>query len=93
MKPETVKLLPEKLVTYKVFGEPGGAHYSHYDLVGGRLVNFVFLNNFWENKITAFILLTYIITASIILSLFEMQALDQVYPCIIEFLSCYDSTP
>ncbi|KAI4347216.1 hypothetical protein L6164_008048 [Bauhinia variegata] len=34
---ETVKLIPENLVTYKVFGEPGGPHYAHYDLVGGRL--------------------------------------------------------
>ncbi|KAJ0038509.1 hypothetical protein Pint_22081 [Pistacia integerrima] len=54
---ETVKLLPKNLVTYKVFGEPGGAHYAHYDLVGGRL------------------------------------AVEQVYPCIVEFLSHYDSTP
>ncbi|KHN06698.1 hypothetical protein glysoja_021244 [Glycine soja] len=35
---ETVKLIPEHLVTYKVFGEPEGSHYAHYDLVGGRLV-------------------------------------------------------
>ncbi|KAK9074518.1 hypothetical protein SSX86_007116 [Deinandra increscens subsp. villosa] len=34
---ETVKLIPENLVTYKVFGEPDGPHYAHYDLVGGRL--------------------------------------------------------
>ncbi|KAL2321157.1 hypothetical protein Fmac_030126 [Flemingia macrophylla] len=34
---ETVKLIPKELVTYKVFGEPGGPHYAHYDLVGGRL--------------------------------------------------------
>ncbi|XP_027923804.1 uncharacterized protein LOC114181530 [Vigna unguiculata] len=34
---ETVKLIPEGLVTYKVFGELGGPHYAHYDLVGGRL--------------------------------------------------------
>ncbi|KAK7280424.1 hypothetical protein RJT34_25488 [Clitoria ternatea] len=51
---ETVKLIPEHLVTYKVFGEPGGPHYAHYDLVGGR------------------------------------RAVEQVYPCIIEFLSCHD---
>lgn len=51
---ETVKLIPEHLVTYKVFGEPGGPHYAHYDLVGGRL------------------------------------AVEQVYPCIIEFLSNHD---
>ncbi|XP_020205277.1 uncharacterized protein LOC109790512 isoform X2 [Cajanus cajan] len=51
---ETAKLIPEHLVTYKVFGEPGGPHYAHYDLVGGRL------------------------------------AVEQVYPCIIEFLSCHD---
>lgn len=35
---ETAKLIPEHLVTYKCFGEPGGPHYAHYDLVGGRLV-------------------------------------------------------
>ncbi|XP_038694084.1 uncharacterized protein LOC119991732 isoform X1 [Tripterygium wilfordii] len=34
---ETAKLIPEDLVTYKVFGESGGPHYAHYDLVGGRL--------------------------------------------------------
>ncbi|KAK7390894.1 hypothetical protein VNO78_19075 [Psophocarpus tetragonolobus] len=51
---ETVKLIPEHLVTYKVFGEPGGPHYAHYDLVGGRM------------------------------------AVEQLYPCIIEFLSCHD---
>ncbi|KAL5761220.1 hypothetical protein ACOSQ2_020058 [Xanthoceras sorbifolium] len=53
---DTVKLLPENLVTYKVFGEAGGPHYAHYDLVGGRL------------------------------------AVEQVYPCIVEFLSLHDST-
>ncbi|XP_024024861.1 uncharacterized protein LOC21400329 [Morus notabilis] len=53
---ETVKLIPEHLVTYKVFGKPGGPHYAHYDLVGGRL------------------------------------AVEQVYPCIVEFLSRHDST-
>ncbi|XP_059655468.1 uncharacterized protein LOC132302578 isoform X2 [Cornus florida] len=51
---ETAKLIPEHLVTYKVFGEPDGPHYAHYDLVGGRL------------------------------------AADQVYPCIIQFLSSHD---
>ncbi|KAE9589410.1 putative alpha/Beta hydrolase [Lupinus albus] len=35
---DTVKLIPEHLVTYKVFGEPEGPHYAHYDLVGGRMV-------------------------------------------------------
>ncbi|TYI84312.1 hypothetical protein E1A91_D05G355200v1 [Gossypium mustelinum] len=34
---ETAKLFPENLVTYKLFGEPHGPHYAHYDLVGGRL--------------------------------------------------------
>ncbi|KDO76892.1 hypothetical protein CISIN_1g0074371mg, partial [Citrus sinensis] len=52
---ETVKLLPEDLVTYKVFGEPSGPHYAHYDLVGGRM------------------------------------AVEQVYPCIVQFLGRYDS--
>ncbi|RVX12446.1 hypothetical protein CK203_011736 [Vitis vinifera] len=34
---ETAKLIPEHLVTYRVFGAPEGPHYAHYDLVGGRL--------------------------------------------------------
>ncbi|KAL1102240.1 hypothetical protein V6Z11_D05G350400 [Gossypium hirsutum] len=51
---ETAKLFPENLVTYKLFGEPHGPHYAHYDLVGGRL------------------------------------AMEQVYPCIVQFLSQYD---
>ncbi|KAE8077256.1 hypothetical protein FH972_015834 [Carpinus fangiana] len=53
---DTVKLIPQHLATYKVFGEPGGPHYAHYDLVGGR------------------------------------SAVEQVYPCIIQFLSRHDST-
>ncbi|KAL8227615.1 hypothetical protein R6Q57_015199 [Mikania cordata] len=51
---ETVRLIPENLVTYKLFGEPNGPHYAHYDLVGGRL------------------------------------ARDQVYPCVVQFLSDHD---
>ncbi|CAL5209986.1 unnamed protein product [Lathyrus oleraceus] len=51
---DTIKLIPEHLVTYKLFGDPEGPHYAHYDLVGGRL------------------------------------AVEQVYPSIIEFLSCHD---
>ncbi|KAI7738892.1 hypothetical protein M8C21_002055 [Ambrosia artemisiifolia] len=51
---ETAKLIPENLVNYKLFGEPDGPHYAHYDLVGGRL------------------------------------AVDEVYPCVIEFLSVHD---
>ncbi|RLN22105.1 uncharacterized protein C2845_PM07G19530 [Panicum miliaceum] len=51
---ETVKLIPQHLVTYKVFGAPEGPHYAHYDLVGGR------------------------------------NAVHEVYPCIIEFLSQHD---
>ncbi|KAM3339189.1 hypothetical protein P3S68_031275 [Capsicum galapagoense] len=34
---ETAKLIPEHLVTYKVFGDASGQHYAHYDLVGGRM--------------------------------------------------------
>ncbi|KAI3818844.1 hypothetical protein L1987_12665 [Smallanthus sonchifolius] len=34
---ETIKLVPKHLAMYKVFGEPAGPHYAHYDLVGGRL--------------------------------------------------------
>ncbi|CAI9096129.1 OLC1v1032209C1 [Oldenlandia corymbosa var. corymbosa] len=51
---ETVKLLPEALVTYKVLGKDEGPHYAHYDLVGGRL------------------------------------AVEEVYPCIVEFFSRHD---
>lgn len=35
---ETVKVIQEQLVTFKVLGELGGPHYAHYDLVGGRAV-------------------------------------------------------
>lgn len=35
---ETIKLIPEHFITYKVLGEPGGPHFGHYDLVGSRLV-------------------------------------------------------
>ncbi|CAK9311286.1 unnamed protein product [Citrullus colocynthis] len=52
---ETAKLIPKHLVSYKCFGEPGGPHYAHYDLVGGRL------------------------------------AVEQVYPCIIEFITQHDA--
>ncbi|KAK1301980.1 hypothetical protein QJS10_CPB12g00459 [Acorus calamus] len=34
---ETVKIIPQHMVTYKIFGQPNGPHYAHYDLVGGRL--------------------------------------------------------
>lgn len=34
---ETIKLVPEHLVDYKVFGKREGPHYAHYDLVGGPL--------------------------------------------------------
>ncbi|MCD7456465.1 hypothetical protein HAX54_031861 [Datura stramonium] len=53
---ETVKLIPENLVNYKVFGEADGPHYAHYDLVGGHM------------------------------------AAEQLYPCVVQFLSRYDGT-
>lgn len=34
---ETVKLIPENLVKYKVFGDADGPHYAHYDLVCGHM--------------------------------------------------------
>lgn len=34
---ETAKLIPERVLTYKVVGEPGGPHFAHYDLVGGGM--------------------------------------------------------
>ncbi|XP_026661317.1 uncharacterized protein LOC103709315 isoform X2 [Phoenix dactylifera] len=46
---ETVKLIPQHMVTCKIFGKTDGPHYAHYDL-----------------------------------------AIDEVYPCIIEFLSQHD---
>lgn len=39
---ETVKVIPGNLVTYKVFGEPDGPHYGHYDIVGGPSVCLLF---------------------------------------------------
>ncbi|KAG4128964.1 hypothetical protein ERO13_D09G051300v2 [Gossypium hirsutum] len=40
---ETVKLIREPLVTYKVFGEPGGPHFAHYDIVvAQRAVDLVY---------------------------------------------------
>lgn len=35
---ETVKMIPKHSASFKVFGEPRGPHYAHYDIVGGRLV-------------------------------------------------------
>ncbi|CAN4088765.1 unnamed protein product [Withania somnifera] len=37
---ETVKPIPENLATCKVFGEPRGPHYAHYDLVGGKMCKY-----------------------------------------------------
>ncbi|KAL8141850.1 hypothetical protein V2J09_014882 [Rumex salicifolius] len=34
---ETVKVVPDHLITYKVFGEPGGPHYAHYDIIGSHM--------------------------------------------------------
>nr|GMD16655.1 N-formylmaleamate deformylase [Ipomoea batatas] len=51
---ETIKVIPEHLATYKLFGEPDGPHYAHYDLVGCRV------------------------------------AAEQIYPCIVQYLSRYD---
>ncbi|XP_055813009.1 uncharacterized protein LOC129882649 isoform X2 [Solanum dulcamara] len=53
---ETVKLIPENLLNYKVFGDADGPHYAHYDLVGGHM------------------------------------AAEQLYPCMVQFLSRYDGT-
>ncbi|KAB2041088.1 hypothetical protein ES319_D02G125400v1 [Gossypium barbadense] len=40
---EIVKLILEPLVTYKVFGEPSGPHFAHYDIVGAqRVVDLVY---------------------------------------------------
>ncbi|KAL2482369.1 hypothetical protein Fot_43813 [Forsythia ovata] len=36
---ETIKMIPNHSASFKVFGEPSGPHYAHYDLVGGRLAS------------------------------------------------------
>ncbi|CAA3031039.1 uncharacterized protein LOC111402347 [Olea europaea subsp. europaea] len=36
---ETVKMIPRHSASFKVFGEPRGPHYAHYDIVGGRLAS------------------------------------------------------
>lgn len=33
---ETVKLIPQHIATFKVFGSPGGPHYGHQDMISGR---------------------------------------------------------
>ncbi|XVF44222.1 hypothetical protein PTKIN_Ptkin02bG0103300 [Pterospermum kingtungense] len=80
---ETVKLFAENLVTYKVFGEPQGPHYAHYDLVGGRLVSIA------DRKYLTF---SCYLTAACMMFLifFKVQAVEQVYPCIVQFLCQYD---
>ena len=76
---ETVKVIPQHLVTYKVFGKPEGPHYAHYDLVGGR-------------KVRAHFLYLKVEVQSLILTVLSaiVQAVHEVYPCIIEFLSQHD---
>lgn len=92
-----MKLIPEELVTFKVFGEPGGPHYAHYDLVGGRLVWLFQLLFCWKsynlhaytyfNQLENFQDMDFLnlVTLHSIL-----QAADQLYPCIIDFLSHHD---
>ncbi|GAB2223818.1 hypothetical protein Droror1_Dr00004560 [Drosera rotundifolia] len=36
---ETVKARRRPFIAYKVFGDPSGPHYAHYDLVGSRLAS------------------------------------------------------
>jgi hypothetical protein len=74
-----VKLIPQHLVTYKVFGKPEGPHYAHYDLVGGRKVR---AYNWYLRDGAQSLILT--VLSAIV------QALHEVYPCIIEFLSQHD---
>ncbi|KAI3979350.1 hypothetical protein MKX01_036394 [Papaver californicum] len=70
---DTVKIIPQHLITYKVFGEDGGPHYAHYDLVGGCLELSISLS----------------LSPSPTLSL--SPAVEQVYPCIVEFLGVHDT--
>ena len=83
---DTAKLFPEKLVTYKVLGEPDGPHYAHYDLVGGRLVCYISRSTMLELCVCSCFL-----SQSIFSDNFSLQAVEQVYPCITEFLSHHDS--
>ncbi|KAK9750425.1 hypothetical protein RND81_02G196000 [Saponaria officinalis] len=77
---ETVKLFPKDLVKYKVFGQPEGPHYAHYDLVGGRLVS----------KPSNLFPLLFCSINQIVMHNSSLQAVEEVYPCIVEFLSTYD---
>ncbi|MFQ6648437.1 hypothetical protein Gotur_021229 [Gossypium turneri] len=79
---ETVKLLPQNLVTYKIFGEHQGPHYAHYDLVGGRLVSIANRKMYTEMPFDRY--------SSSVSKIVQIQAVEQVYPCIIQFLSQHD---
>ncbi|MBA0750881.1 hypothetical protein Gogos_002262, partial [Gossypium gossypioides] len=79
---ETVKLLPQNLVTYKIFGEHQGPHYAHYDLVGGRLVSIANRKMYTETPFDRY--------SSSVSKIVQIQAVEQVYPCIIQFLSQHD---
>ncbi|KAM6544795.1 hypothetical protein CsatB_014373 [Cannabis sativa] len=35
--PETAKLIPEHMLTFKIVGEPEGPYYAHYGVVGSHL--------------------------------------------------------
>ena len=88
---DTVKLFPENLVTYKLLGEPDGPHYAHYDLVGGRLVSCIYRSPMLE-----LCSVTYYVRACLLSKVnfsdnLSLQAVEQVYPCITEFLSHHDS--
>lgn len=91
---ETVKIIPEHLVTYKLLGEPGGPHYAHYDLVGGLLVCIIIPFLFIFQTQIFFCTSKDVIMQSngkaISSWILFMQAEDQVFPCVIEFLTCHD---
>lgn len=88
---DTAKLFPENLVTYKVLGEADGPHYAHYDLVGGRLVCYISRSTTLELCSMQYYVRPCFLSQSVFSDNFSLQAVEQVYPCITEFLSHHDS--
>lgn len=101
MNAETIKLVPKHLATYKVFGEPDGPHYAHYDIVGGRLVcnlsSFFFFRELKEKININFYYIIWEVTKSCCVQISDiftdanLQAPQQLFPSIIEFLADHDS--
>ena len=80
---ETVKLIPQHLVTYKFFGAPEGPHYAHYD--SWRAEGTLTVIDTWEPVVNFYT------SRHAYNDLYYAQAVHEVYPCIIEFLSQHDN--